>query len=490
MADIPSGAGLGSSGTFTVGLLRAVYALKREHVTAGALAEEAARIEIDVLGEPVGKQDQYIAAFGGLTCFEFQPGRPRRREPARGLPTRPCTTSRSTCCCSSPATRARPARSSPTRTQRSSAGDARDAREPRPHEGARAARSSASSRPATRRRFGELMNEHWERKRKRSAGISNESTSTAGTSRRSTTGRSAASWSAPARGGFLLFYADDPPRRARGDGRRGPDARRGSPSTSTARSSSVARLTDAGRRSSPAGSGDPDGRAHRRRPRSSCSRSPGGRSPTTSSSGWRAPGSTASCSASATSASAIREFVGDGSRWGLEVDYVDEGDELRGTGGALRLAHRRRACSSPSSASCTATRTCASTSGAVSQHFRADGRTMLMCVLRNEGRWDSSNAAVADGSVTRYEKGRRRPGRPTGSTTSTTASRSSTATGSIAADPADDPVDLAEHLRARWPPRARLAALRGRRALLRDRLAGGARRARLAPAARAREPRR
>jgi D-glycero-alpha-D-manno-heptose-7-phosphate kinase len=71
MADIPSGTGLGSSGAFTVGLLRAVYAHKREHVTAGALAEEAAHIEIDVLGEPVGKQDQYIAAFGGLTCFEF-----------------------------------------------------------------------------------------------------------------------------------------------------------------------------------------------------------------------------------------------------------------------------------------------------------------------------------------------------------------------------------------------------------------------------------
>jgi D-glycero-alpha-D-manno-heptose-7-phosphate kinase len=71
LADIPSGTGLGSSGAFTVGLLRAVYAHKREHVTASALAEEAAHIEIDVLGEPVGKQDQYIAAFGGLTCFEF-----------------------------------------------------------------------------------------------------------------------------------------------------------------------------------------------------------------------------------------------------------------------------------------------------------------------------------------------------------------------------------------------------------------------------------
>ncbi len=72
LADIPAGTGLGSSGSFTVGLLRALYAWKREHVTAGDLAEEACRVEIDLLGRPVGKQDQYIAAFGGVTCFEFQ----------------------------------------------------------------------------------------------------------------------------------------------------------------------------------------------------------------------------------------------------------------------------------------------------------------------------------------------------------------------------------------------------------------------------------
>src|SRR5712691_9755874 len=66
LADIPAGTGLGSSGTFTVGLLRALYALKREHITADALAEEACRIEIDILGRPVGKQDAFIAAFGGL----------------------------------------------------------------------------------------------------------------------------------------------------------------------------------------------------------------------------------------------------------------------------------------------------------------------------------------------------------------------------------------------------------------------------------------
>ncbi len=71
LADIPAGTGLGSSGSFTVGLLRALYAFKREHVSANALAEEACQIEIDRLGRSGGKQDQYIAAFGGITCFEF-----------------------------------------------------------------------------------------------------------------------------------------------------------------------------------------------------------------------------------------------------------------------------------------------------------------------------------------------------------------------------------------------------------------------------------
>ena len=73
VAEILTGTGLGSSGTFTVGLLRAIYAQLREHVSSAELAEEACSIEIDVLGRAVGKQDQYIAAFGGLTCaLEFE----------------------------------------------------------------------------------------------------------------------------------------------------------------------------------------------------------------------------------------------------------------------------------------------------------------------------------------------------------------------------------------------------------------------------------
>ncbi len=71
MADVPAGTGLGSSGAFTVGLLRALYAYKREHVSPTQVAEEACGIEIDSLRQSVGKQDQYIAAVGGLTCFDF-----------------------------------------------------------------------------------------------------------------------------------------------------------------------------------------------------------------------------------------------------------------------------------------------------------------------------------------------------------------------------------------------------------------------------------
>jgi len=71
IADLPANTGLGSSCAFTVGLLNALHTMKREHVPLEELAEEACHIEIDRLGEPIGKQDQYIAAFGGITCLEI-----------------------------------------------------------------------------------------------------------------------------------------------------------------------------------------------------------------------------------------------------------------------------------------------------------------------------------------------------------------------------------------------------------------------------------
>lgn len=71
LADIPAGTGLGSSGSFTTALLKALYAHRKRLLHPGELAELACHIEIDRLGEPIGKQDQYIAAYGGLTCFTF-----------------------------------------------------------------------------------------------------------------------------------------------------------------------------------------------------------------------------------------------------------------------------------------------------------------------------------------------------------------------------------------------------------------------------------
>ena len=70
-ADVPAGCGLGTSSSFTVALLNALHAYKKEFLTQRQLAEESCHIEIDLLGEPIGKQDQYIAAFGGLTCLTF-----------------------------------------------------------------------------------------------------------------------------------------------------------------------------------------------------------------------------------------------------------------------------------------------------------------------------------------------------------------------------------------------------------------------------------
>src|SRR6266704_2939881 len=74
MADIPAGTGLGSSGSFTTSLLKALHAHKRNLVHPAELAEQACEIELGRLKEPIGKQDQYIAAYGGITCFKFLPG--------------------------------------------------------------------------------------------------------------------------------------------------------------------------------------------------------------------------------------------------------------------------------------------------------------------------------------------------------------------------------------------------------------------------------
>jgi NDP-sugar pyrophosphorylase family protein len=103
----------------------------------------------------------------------------------------------------------------------------------------------------------------------------------------------------------------------------------------------------------------------------------------------------------------LRDFVGDGSRWGVAVAYVDEGDDLRGTGGALRLALDEGALAEAFSVLYGDSYLPISLAP-VWAAFRAGGAPALMTVLRNDGRWDESNARYEDGRVTLYAKGRAR----------------------------------------------------------------------------------
>ncbi len=72
IADVPAGTGLGSSSCYAVGVLNGLHTLKREYITLQELAEEACDLEINRLGKPIGKQDQYMAAFGGLTVLDIE----------------------------------------------------------------------------------------------------------------------------------------------------------------------------------------------------------------------------------------------------------------------------------------------------------------------------------------------------------------------------------------------------------------------------------
>src|SRR4029434_6289693 len=83
VADLPASTGLGGSSSFAVGLLNALHAFRGERVSAGELAEEACHVEIDILKQPIGKQDQYAAAFGGLNFFSFKAGGAVTVEPPR-----------------------------------------------------------------------------------------------------------------------------------------------------------------------------------------------------------------------------------------------------------------------------------------------------------------------------------------------------------------------------------------------------------------------
>src|SRR5271155_3764619 len=87
VADVPAGTGMGSSGAYVVSLLKGLAHARSTSITPGQLAEAACEIEIDVLGEPVGKQDPYVAAHGGICAYTFNPGGAVDVEPLELAPT-------------------------------------------------------------------------------------------------------------------------------------------------------------------------------------------------------------------------------------------------------------------------------------------------------------------------------------------------------------------------------------------------------------------
>jgi D-glycero-alpha-D-manno-heptose-7-phosphate kinase len=206
MSDIPAGTGLGSSGSFTTALLRGLHALNKTFVPPRQLAEEACRIEIDLLQEPIGKQDQYIAAFGGVTCFTFEKDGYVKVEPLQADSETLANLEDNLCLFF-------------TGYTRSASGLLRDQ-----HERSRSNdqamidnlhytkelgyRSKEALEKGDLHRFAALMHEHWLRKRARTAGMTNgqiDEWYAIGRANGALGGKIIGAGG----GGFLMFYTED-----------------------------------------------------------------------------------------------------------------------------------------------------------------------------------------------------------------------------------------------------------------------------------------
>src|SRR6266851_2893554 len=187
IADVPAGTGMGSSGTFLVGLLHALHAYKRQPVTAETLAQEAFEIEMNRLGMPVGKQEHYIAAYGGLLCQEYL-------RDALMLFFVGYTRAASELL--------------EDQKRRSEQGD------PKMLEGLHFVKQlgfeiRSSLDAGDIRHFGELMHEHWMRKRARSAGMTNKRVDELYDLARTSGGATGGKLVGAGGSGFLLFQTTD-----------------------------------------------------------------------------------------------------------------------------------------------------------------------------------------------------------------------------------------------------------------------------------------
>lgn len=206
LADIPAGTGLGSSGSFSTALLKALYAHRRRLLHPSELAELACEIEMNRLGEPVGKQDQYAAAYGGVTCFSFNPDDTVSAGPLRARMDALFDLEDNLLLFF-------------TGFSRSAGSILKDQKERTEHFdaemlqnlhyvkelGLRSRQALESGKTAL---FGELMHEHWEHKKRRSNGMSNSQIDEwyeLGLNNGAIGGKLVGAGG----GGFLLFYSED-----------------------------------------------------------------------------------------------------------------------------------------------------------------------------------------------------------------------------------------------------------------------------------------
>ncbi len=206
LADIPAGTGLGSSGSFTTALLRALYAHRRQLILPSELARLACHIEINRLNEPIGKQDQYIAAYGGITCFHFHPDETVDAVPLKISVDTLFDLEDNLLLFFTGFARSASSilQDQHTRTQQSD----QDMLQNLHYVKELGLRSQRALEDGNARLFGELMHEHWEHKKRRSIGMSNPQLDEwyeLGRAHGAIGGKVVGAGG----GGFLMFYAED-----------------------------------------------------------------------------------------------------------------------------------------------------------------------------------------------------------------------------------------------------------------------------------------
>jgi D-glycero-alpha-D-manno-heptose-7-phosphate kinase len=207
VADVPAGTGMGSSGAYTVAVLKALAMARRISITPGDLAEQACEIEIDILKEPVGKQDQYVSAHGGICAYTFKPDGRVLVEPLE-LSEQTLRRLRNNFLLfytGEARSAAKILGHQVQQTERSDAEMVENLHRTKEmgHEGRRLLESGDVEA------YAELMHEHWENKRRRSPGMANERIDRLYTlARRS--GAIGGKLVGAGGGGFLLVYAQRP----------------------------------------------------------------------------------------------------------------------------------------------------------------------------------------------------------------------------------------------------------------------------------------